>query len=120
MNKLQVLSFIFVPNFRRRPLPLKLMVFVLNVSKCYTICPLAPTQLDFSVNPSTFPSFYIHPNPRSPTTFCNHLTSTTITTGLPFHHITHNQHCTTAAIHHRNRTLTPPLNHNMTLDISTG
>ncbi|MFS7981927.1 hypothetical protein Hanom_Chr10g00956791 [Helianthus anomalus] len=48
-SKLQVLSFIFVSNFRRCPLPLKLMSFVLNVFKCYTVCSLALTQLDFSV-----------------------------------------------------------------------
>ncbi|MFS7976118.1 hypothetical protein Hanom_Chr10g00888691 [Helianthus anomalus] len=30
-SKLQVLSFMFVLNFRRYPLPLKLMTFVLNV-----------------------------------------------------------------------------------------
>ncbi|MFS7941228.1 hypothetical protein Hanom_Chr05g00473711 [Helianthus anomalus] len=39
----------FVPNFRRCPLPLKLMSFVLNVSKSYTLCPLGQTQLEFSV-----------------------------------------------------------------------
>ncbi|MFS7967684.1 hypothetical protein Hanom_Chr09g00788651 [Helianthus anomalus] len=39
----------FVPNFRRCPLPLKLMSFVLNVSKSCTLCPLAQTQLIFSV-----------------------------------------------------------------------
>ncbi|MFS8023581.1 hypothetical protein Hanom_Chr16g01453111 [Helianthus anomalus] len=39
----------FVPNFRRCPLPLKLMSFVLNVSKSYTLCPLRQTQLKFSV-----------------------------------------------------------------------
>ncbi|MFS7939070.1 hypothetical protein Hanom_Chr05g00447321 [Helianthus anomalus] len=37
----------FVPNFRRYPLPLKLMSFVLNVSKSYTLCPLRQTQLIF-------------------------------------------------------------------------
>ncbi|MFS7967607.1 hypothetical protein Hanom_Chr09g00787681 [Helianthus anomalus] len=49
MSKLQVLSFMFVPNFRRCPLPLKLMTFVLNVRKSCTLCPLSQTQLDFLV-----------------------------------------------------------------------
>ncbi|MFS8004877.1 hypothetical protein Hanom_Chr13g01230891 [Helianthus anomalus] len=49
MSKLQVLSFMFVPNFRRYPLPLKLMSFVLYVWKCCTLCPLWQTQLYFSV-----------------------------------------------------------------------
>ncbi|MFS7923745.1 hypothetical protein Hanom_Chr03g00264371 [Helianthus anomalus] len=39
----------FVPNFRRRPLPLKLMSFVLNVLKSCTLCLLGQTQLEFSV-----------------------------------------------------------------------
>ncbi|MFS7957883.1 hypothetical protein Hanom_Chr07g00671631 [Helianthus anomalus] len=39
----------FVPNFRRYHLPLKLMSFVLNVSKSYTICPLGQTQFIFFV-----------------------------------------------------------------------
>ncbi|MFS7989242.1 hypothetical protein Hanom_Chr11g01044401 [Helianthus anomalus] len=37
----------FVTNFRRCPLPLKLMSFVLNVSKSCTLCPLRQTQLNF-------------------------------------------------------------------------
>ncbi|MFS8020478.1 hypothetical protein Hanom_Chr16g01416021 [Helianthus anomalus] len=37
----------FVLSFRRCPLPLKLMSFVLNVSKSCTLCPLALTQSDF-------------------------------------------------------------------------
>ncbi|MFS8022203.1 hypothetical protein Hanom_Chr16g01436691 [Helianthus anomalus] len=37
----------FVPNFRRCPLPLKLMSFVLNVSKSCTLCPLGQTHLIF-------------------------------------------------------------------------
>ncbi|MFS7999809.1 hypothetical protein Hanom_Chr12g01170901 [Helianthus anomalus] len=49
LSKLQVLSFMFVPNFRRCPLPLKLMSFVLNVSKSCTLCPLRQTQLEFSI-----------------------------------------------------------------------
>ncbi|KAF5823049.1 hypothetical protein HanXRQr2_Chr01g0034021 [Helianthus annuus] len=49
MSKLQVLSFMFVSNFRRCPLPLKLMSFVLNVSKSCTLCPLGQTQLIFFV-----------------------------------------------------------------------
>ncbi|MFS8015341.1 hypothetical protein Hanom_Chr15g01355281 [Helianthus anomalus] len=40
----------FVPNCRRRPLPLKLMSFVLNVSNSYTLCPLALTSLIFLLN----------------------------------------------------------------------
>ncbi|MFS7914389.1 hypothetical protein Hanom_Chr02g00152781 [Helianthus anomalus] len=47
LSKLQVLSFMFVPNFRRCPLPLKLMSFVLNVSKSCTFCPLGQTQFFF-------------------------------------------------------------------------
>ncbi|MFS8018354.1 hypothetical protein Hanom_Chr15g01391121 [Helianthus anomalus] len=39
----------FVPNFRRCHLPLKLMSFVFNVSKFCTLCPLGQTQLEFSV-----------------------------------------------------------------------
>ncbi|MFS7897262.1 hypothetical protein Hanom_Chr00s011770g01748031 [Helianthus anomalus] len=39
----------FIPNFRRCPLPLKLISFVLNVSKSYTLCPLRQIQLEFSV-----------------------------------------------------------------------
>ncbi|MFS8020780.1 hypothetical protein Hanom_Chr16g01419771 [Helianthus anomalus] len=46
-SKLQVLSFMFVPNFRRCPLPLKLMSFVLNVLKSCTLCPLGQPQLFF-------------------------------------------------------------------------
>ncbi|MFS7949072.1 hypothetical protein Hanom_Chr06g00567261 [Helianthus anomalus] len=46
-SKLQVLSFIFVPNFRRCPLPLKLISFVLNVSKSYMLYPLGQTQFIF-------------------------------------------------------------------------
>ncbi|MFS8025914.1 hypothetical protein Hanom_Chr16g01480751 [Helianthus anomalus] len=46
-SKLQVLSFMFVPNFRRCPLPFKLMSFVLNVSKSCTLCPLGQTQIIF-------------------------------------------------------------------------
>ncbi|MFS7974921.1 hypothetical protein Hanom_Chr10g00874461 [Helianthus anomalus] len=40
----------FVPNFRRCPLPLILMSFVLNVSKSCTLCPLRQTQLIFLLN----------------------------------------------------------------------
>ncbi|MFS7991239.1 hypothetical protein Hanom_Chr12g01068441 [Helianthus anomalus] len=39
-SKLQVLSFMFVPNCRRCPLPLNLTSFVLNVSKSCSLCPL--------------------------------------------------------------------------------
>ncbi|MFS7940705.1 hypothetical protein Hanom_Chr05g00467551 [Helianthus anomalus] len=37
----------FFPNFRRYPLPLKLMSFVLNVSKSCTMCHLSLTQFIF-------------------------------------------------------------------------
>ncbi|MFS8022474.1 hypothetical protein Hanom_Chr16g01439851 [Helianthus anomalus] len=37
----------FVPNFRRCPLSLKLMSFVHNVSKSCTLCSLGQTQLSF-------------------------------------------------------------------------
>ncbi|MFS8024638.1 hypothetical protein Hanom_Chr16g01465561 [Helianthus anomalus] len=47
LSKLQVLSFMFVPNCRRYLLSLNLTSFVLNVSKSCTLCPLALTQLDF-------------------------------------------------------------------------
>ncbi|MFS7900782.1 hypothetical protein Hanom_Chr00s138157g01818041 [Helianthus anomalus] len=43
--KLQVLSFMFVSNCKRYPLPLNLTSFVLNVSKSCTLCPLRLTQL---------------------------------------------------------------------------
>ncbi|MFS7924424.1 hypothetical protein Hanom_Chr03g00272391 [Helianthus anomalus] len=46
----------FVPNFRRCPLPLKLMSFVLNVSKSCMLCPFGLTQLNFNVK-----SGYIDP-----------------------------------------------------------
>ncbi|MFS8002235.1 hypothetical protein Hanom_Chr13g01199741 [Helianthus anomalus] len=45
MSKLQVLFFMFVPNFRRCHLPLKLMTFVLYVTKSCTLCPLGQIQL---------------------------------------------------------------------------
>ncbi|MFS7973118.1 hypothetical protein Hanom_Chr09g00852821 [Helianthus anomalus] len=45
----------FVPNFRRCPLPLKLTSFVLNVSKSCTLCPLGLTLLKFSVKCSHVP-----------------------------------------------------------------
>ncbi|MFS7941127.1 hypothetical protein Hanom_Chr05g00472501 [Helianthus anomalus] len=37
----------YVPNYRRCPLFLKLMSFVLNVCKSCTFCPLWQTQLIF-------------------------------------------------------------------------
>ncbi|MFS7948419.1 hypothetical protein Hanom_Chr06g00559801 [Helianthus anomalus] len=37
----------FVLNFSRYPLPLKLMSFVLNVSKSCMLCPLGQTQFFF-------------------------------------------------------------------------
>ncbi|MFS7992375.1 hypothetical protein Hanom_Chr12g01081511 [Helianthus anomalus] len=48
-SKLQVLTLMFVPNFRRCPLPLKLMSFVLNVSKSCMLCHLGQTQLSVFV-----------------------------------------------------------------------
>ncbi|MFS7913077.1 hypothetical protein Hanom_Chr02g00137461 [Helianthus anomalus] len=42
-SKLQVLSFMFVTNYRRYPLPIKLMGFVLYVTKSCTLRPLALT-----------------------------------------------------------------------------
>ncbi|MFS7967486.1 hypothetical protein Hanom_Chr09g00786301 [Helianthus anomalus] len=54
-SKLQVLSFIFVSNFRRCPLPLKLMSFVLSVSKSCTLCPLRQTELIFFVKSDHMP-----------------------------------------------------------------
>ncbi|MFS8019418.1 hypothetical protein Hanom_Chr15g01403551 [Helianthus anomalus] len=45
----------FVPNFKRCLLPLKLMSFVLNVSKSCTLCPLRQTQLNFFVKSSHVP-----------------------------------------------------------------
>ncbi|MFS7914864.1 hypothetical protein Hanom_Chr02g00158591 [Helianthus anomalus] len=46
-SKLQVLSFMFTPNYIRCPLAQKLTSFVLNVSESCTLCPLSQTQLDF-------------------------------------------------------------------------
>ncbi|MFS7963119.1 hypothetical protein Hanom_Chr08g00734411 [Helianthus anomalus] len=42
-SKLHVLSFMFISNCRRCPLPLNLTSFVLNVSKFCTLCPLTLT-----------------------------------------------------------------------------
>ncbi|MFS7973594.1 hypothetical protein Hanom_Chr09g00858421 [Helianthus anomalus] len=53
----------FVPNFRRCPLPLKLMSFVLNVAKSFTLCPLWQTQIIFLVKSDylrVFLSFYLY------------------------------------------------------------
>ncbi|MFS7960819.1 hypothetical protein Hanom_Chr08g00707501 [Helianthus anomalus] len=55
MSKLQVLFFMFVLNFRRCHLPLKLMHFILNVSKSCTLCLLGQTQLDFLVKSGHVP-----------------------------------------------------------------
>ncbi|MFS7911959.1 hypothetical protein Hanom_Chr02g00124151 [Helianthus anomalus] len=49
LSKLQVLSFVFTSNCRRCPLPLKLIGFVLNVSKSCTLCPLSLTKFIFLV-----------------------------------------------------------------------
>ncbi|MFS8029168.1 hypothetical protein Hanom_Chr16g01519171 [Helianthus anomalus] len=40
----------FLPNWRRCPLPLNLTNFLLNVSKSSTLCSLALTQSDFLLN----------------------------------------------------------------------
>ncbi|MFS7955156.1 hypothetical protein Hanom_Chr07g00639321 [Helianthus anomalus] len=48
-SKLQVLSFMFTPNYRRCPLAPKLTSFVLCVLKSCTLCPLSLTQFDFLV-----------------------------------------------------------------------
>ncbi|MFS7951664.1 hypothetical protein Hanom_Chr07g00597771 [Helianthus anomalus] len=48
-TELQILFFIFIASFRRCPLSLKLMSFVLNVSKSCTLYSLAITQIIFSV-----------------------------------------------------------------------
>ncbi|KAJ0576492.1 hypothetical protein HanIR_Chr05g0225041 [Helianthus annuus] len=39
--------YLFVPNCRHCSLPLNLTSFVLNVSKSFTLCPLALTQSSF-------------------------------------------------------------------------
>ncbi|MFS7938949.1 hypothetical protein Hanom_Chr05g00445821 [Helianthus anomalus] len=52
VSESQGLSFIFILICRRCPLCLKLTSFVLYVFKSYTFCPLALTQLDFSVKSS--------------------------------------------------------------------
>ncbi|MFS7948322.1 hypothetical protein Hanom_Chr06g00558601 [Helianthus anomalus] len=49
LSELQNFYFIFMPNFRRCSLSLKLVSFVPNVLQYYTLCPLAPSQLIFSV-----------------------------------------------------------------------
>ncbi|MFS7908901.1 hypothetical protein Hanom_Chr01g00088491 [Helianthus anomalus] len=48
-GKLQVLSFMFTPNYRRSPLAQKLTSFVLYVSKSCTVCLVSLTQSDFFV-----------------------------------------------------------------------
>ncbi|MFS7981314.1 hypothetical protein Hanom_Chr10g00949481 [Helianthus anomalus] len=53
----------FVPNFRRCPLSLKLMSFVFNVCKYCTLRPLWQTPLDFlvkSAHQRVFLSFYLY------------------------------------------------------------
>ncbi|MFS7973916.1 hypothetical protein Hanom_Chr09g00862301 [Helianthus anomalus] len=49
-RKLQKLSFIYIPNFRRCHLALKLIRFVLYVSKSCALRPLALTKLILLVN----------------------------------------------------------------------
>ncbi|MFS7972917.1 hypothetical protein Hanom_Chr09g00850471 [Helianthus anomalus] len=54
-SKLQVLSFMLTPNCKWCPLPLKLTLFVLYVTKSCMLCPLSVTQLDFMVKNSNVP-----------------------------------------------------------------
>ncbi|MFS7975737.1 hypothetical protein Hanom_Chr10g00884241 [Helianthus anomalus] len=49
MEKLHVLSFIFIPFCRRCPFQRMLTGFALYKEFCYTFCPLTLTQLDFCV-----------------------------------------------------------------------
>ncbi|MFS7953329.1 putative GDP dissociation inhibitor, FAD/NAD(P)-binding domain superfamily [Helianthus anomalus] len=49
LHKLQVLSFMFVPNCRWCPLRLNLTSFVSNITKSCTLGPLALTQSKFLV-----------------------------------------------------------------------
>ncbi|MFS7925033.1 hypothetical protein Hanom_Chr04g00279631 [Helianthus anomalus] len=49
MMMMMMMSFIFIRNFRHCPLSLKLMSFVLNVSKSYMLCPLPQTLLTLTV-----------------------------------------------------------------------
>ncbi|MFS8032856.1 hypothetical protein Hanom_Chr17g01562621 [Helianthus anomalus] len=62
MSEFQILSFVLIVNFRRCPLSLKLTSIVLHVLNSYTLCPLALTQLDFSVksNYVTCTRYYFH------------------------------------------------------------
>ncbi|MFS7957315.1 hypothetical protein Hanom_Chr07g00664911 [Helianthus anomalus] len=46
-SKLQVLSFIYMSNYRWCPLAQNLTSYVLNVSKSCMLCPLSLTQLFF-------------------------------------------------------------------------
>ncbi|MFS7949182.1 hypothetical protein Hanom_Chr06g00568541 [Helianthus anomalus] len=48
-SEFQILSFIFIPFFKRCPLCLKLTTFVLIFLKSCMLCHLALTQLDFFV-----------------------------------------------------------------------
>ncbi|MFS7938576.1 hypothetical protein Hanom_Chr05g00441381 [Helianthus anomalus] len=49
MSKLQVLSFMFTSNCRRRPFGKKFTRGVLNLSKSCTFCPLGQIWLEISV-----------------------------------------------------------------------
>ncbi|MFS7912813.1 hypothetical protein Hanom_Chr02g00134261 [Helianthus anomalus] len=49
MSKLQVLSFMFISNYRRCPFGQKFTGGVLNLSKFYTFCPLGQTWLKISI-----------------------------------------------------------------------
>ncbi|MFS8006766.1 hypothetical protein Hanom_Chr14g01253011 [Helianthus anomalus] len=48
-SELEVFSFIFISHFKHCYLSLKLISFVLNVSKYYTICSLTLAQLHYSI-----------------------------------------------------------------------
>ncbi|MFS8009375.1 hypothetical protein Hanom_Chr14g01283981 [Helianthus anomalus] len=54
-NELQILSFIYIPNFRRCPLSLKLTSFYLLFQKSCTVCPFALIKLIFSVKSDYVP-----------------------------------------------------------------
>ncbi|KAM0020169.1 hypothetical protein Hdeb2414_s0025g00664201 [Helianthus debilis subsp. tardiflorus] len=47
LSKLQVLSFMFTPNYRRCPLPLKLIGFVLYVLKILHVMSFRPNPVNF-------------------------------------------------------------------------
>ncbi|MFS8015647.1 hypothetical protein Hanom_Chr15g01359161 [Helianthus anomalus] len=51
-EKLHLLSFIFIPFYRRCPFQRILTGFTLYKKFCYTLCPLTLTQLNFLVKSS--------------------------------------------------------------------